>query len=62
MTFVAAKPSSPQFAFQELLMAAETSASGAGYHGNQIYGLQSNVDNFRIILQFCGDIRWNHII
>jgi len=20
------------------------------------------MDNFRIILQFCGDIRWNHII
>jgi len=25
-------------------------------------GLQSNRDNFKIILQFCGDIRWNHII
>lgn len=33
-----------------------------GYYGRQIYYLQSIMDDFKIILQLCGDIRWNHII
>jgi hypothetical protein len=29
---------------------------------HQTYSLQSNMDNYKIKLQFGGDIKWNHII
>jgi len=29
---------------------------------SRIYHLQLNTNNSKIKMQFCGDIRWNHII
>jgi len=48
--------------FRKVLSIAVQPAPKDGYFKRRIYCLQSNMDNFKIILRFWGVVRWNHII
>jgi hypothetical protein len=50
------------FKFHKVISIAFQLPPQNGYLDYQISSLQSNMDNYKIKLQFGGDIKWNHII